>query len=493
MDDHAHRHQPERLTRREREVGELLRHGLTNEEIAARLGISLDGAKYHVSQILSKIGVATREEAAQALAASATRPSRLQWVLIAKVFGAAVVGAAVVGIGLLGFGVLRSSGSPDTSIADASGTLHTYAIPSDEPIDTGGQSPNVDPGSGKLQFPAYLSNIPGIFRGSASPDDIAFVSNGDLWLAWIGSQGAVVLARNAAGTETVSEYAVPAAQQVSRVRIAFDERGRALVAFGSELTLIDPKTLAYKTIYLPTSTATPDMPGGPPPVDTVSTLRVYGETAFVGDFQSDAIRQVSLDSGEVSNVAIPSSFAGPIDDFLVTADRIWLLKTGDGPVGQSEIGELDRANGTLNVINTRVRSAVPYGDGIIAVTWLPDGMSRIDSSGVHQIRSDALDAALIDKLGPDETIHDDGRGGVWLSDVSAKMIAWVDPSTGAADVYALPVWQTSGPISCPPMPPPGNCGPAEVFTQITATAVSPEGDLYFADATMNRVGEIHRP
>ncbi len=37
---------------------------LTNEEIAARLGTSLDGAKYHVSQILSRLGVSSREEAA---------------------------------------------------------------------------------------------------------------------------------------------------------------------------------------------------------------------------------------------------------------------------------------------------------------------------------------------------------------------------------------------------------------------------------------------
>jgi NarL family two-component system response regulator LiaR len=51
-------------TPREREVFELLRLGLTNEEIAERLGISLDGAKYHVSQILSKLGVSSREEAA---------------------------------------------------------------------------------------------------------------------------------------------------------------------------------------------------------------------------------------------------------------------------------------------------------------------------------------------------------------------------------------------------------------------------------------------
>jgi len=58
------RHPPNELTPREREVFALLRRGLTNEEIAKRLDISVAGAKYHVSQILSKLGVAAREEAA---------------------------------------------------------------------------------------------------------------------------------------------------------------------------------------------------------------------------------------------------------------------------------------------------------------------------------------------------------------------------------------------------------------------------------------------
>jgi DNA-binding CsgD family transcriptional regulator len=52
------------LTDREREVLKLLRRDFTNEQIAQHLGISLDGAKYHVSEILSKLGVSAREEAA---------------------------------------------------------------------------------------------------------------------------------------------------------------------------------------------------------------------------------------------------------------------------------------------------------------------------------------------------------------------------------------------------------------------------------------------
>ena len=52
------------LTPREQEVLEYLRRGLTNEQIAQTLGISESGARYHVSEILTKLGVSRREDAA---------------------------------------------------------------------------------------------------------------------------------------------------------------------------------------------------------------------------------------------------------------------------------------------------------------------------------------------------------------------------------------------------------------------------------------------
>jgi DNA-binding CsgD family transcriptional regulator/catechol 2,3-dioxygenase-like lactoylglutathione lyase family enzyme len=52
------------LTPRAWEVLFLLRHGLSNRKIAERLGISVAGAKFHVSEILSRLGVRSREEAA---------------------------------------------------------------------------------------------------------------------------------------------------------------------------------------------------------------------------------------------------------------------------------------------------------------------------------------------------------------------------------------------------------------------------------------------
>lgn len=94
---------PDVLTPKEWEVLELLREDLTNEEIAERLSVTLDGAKYHVSQILSKLYVNSRKEAAL------WRPQepRQWWRMLlplpiaAKAAGVAVISSTVIGLGAL--------------------------------------------------------------------------------------------------------------------------------------------------------------------------------------------------------------------------------------------------------------------------------------------------------------------------------------------------------------------------------------------------------
>ena len=54
---------PEPLTRREREVLQMISAGLGNKEIAGRLSISEHTVKFHVASILGKLGASTRTEA----------------------------------------------------------------------------------------------------------------------------------------------------------------------------------------------------------------------------------------------------------------------------------------------------------------------------------------------------------------------------------------------------------------------------------------------
>jgi dipeptidyl aminopeptidase/acylaminoacyl peptidase/DNA-binding CsgD family transcriptional regulator len=127
---------PDILTPREWEVLALLRENLTNEAIAARLGVTHAAAKYHVSEILSKLGVASREEAAAwepaRELAEAGKPrlrrwwgAGLGWLRPVTVGKAALIGAAVAvvaGLGVLAWGVLRTSGDETALVVAASPT-----------------------------------------------------------------------------------------------------------------------------------------------------------------------------------------------------------------------------------------------------------------------------------------------------------------------------------------------------------------------------------
>jgi len=69
------------LTRREREIAELIAQGLTNRQIAARLFIAERTVDTHVGRILVKLGCANRAQVAAIVAttaaAAASEPSRM--------------------------------------------------------------------------------------------------------------------------------------------------------------------------------------------------------------------------------------------------------------------------------------------------------------------------------------------------------------------------------------------------------------------------------
>jgi len=57
---------PQALSRREEQVLEMTAQGLTNSEMADRLGLSVHGVKFHLATVYRKLGVANRTEAAVA-------------------------------------------------------------------------------------------------------------------------------------------------------------------------------------------------------------------------------------------------------------------------------------------------------------------------------------------------------------------------------------------------------------------------------------------
>ena len=101
----AHEHE---LNGRQRRVLDLLVQSKTNGEVADALGITLDGAKWNVSEILGKLSLASREEAADywrwrnrhgRRAARALRglagPAALKWAA----GGVAAVAVAAIAVG----------------------------------------------------------------------------------------------------------------------------------------------------------------------------------------------------------------------------------------------------------------------------------------------------------------------------------------------------------------------------------------------------------
>ncbi|MEO6043770.1 MAG: LuxR C-terminal-related transcriptional regulator [Tepidiformaceae bacterium] len=120
-------------TERQREVLGLIAAGKTNTEIAEILGLSLAGAKWHVSEILSKLDAESREEAADywrrynGLAPRFARIFRGASALATLRVTAVTAGIAFAGLGVVAAVVLlnQDEGSPSVGTPPAAGNSPT--------------------------------------------------------------------------------------------------------------------------------------------------------------------------------------------------------------------------------------------------------------------------------------------------------------------------------------------------------------------------------
>jgi len=116
-------------TPRQKQVLDLLVRGQTNSQIAAALGISLDGAKWHVSEIITRLGVDSREEAADYWRTQNGIPARLFRAVRALIPGVAVgKAAAAAAVAVLFTGLVAAivyawpGAESDTPPADNTGS-----------------------------------------------------------------------------------------------------------------------------------------------------------------------------------------------------------------------------------------------------------------------------------------------------------------------------------------------------------------------------------
>ena len=162
---------PDILTPREWDVLALLRDGLSNQQIAERLAITERTAKYHVAEIVGKLGVRGREEAAQ------WRPEEAPgWALLGVPFvfmwkkatlaglAAAGAGATFVGVAsvaaLVTWGAIRTTEGADTDMAN-------FSSPS--VLETATPSSEADQDSGFALEGVDLADLEGITLSAVEP------------------------------------------------------------------------------------------------------------------------------------------------------------------------------------------------------------------------------------------------------------------------------------------------------------------------------------
>lgn len=141
------------LTPRQQEILAMIAKGKTNFEIAQQFGMSLDGAKWHVREILAKLNVDSREDAVAEWQRQRSFGARLRVfaraLLPAALLKPVVAGAAAIGVaGAIAVGVVMLQGGDDEPPAAGSPTPASTSTPASGTPDPGSSLKEPLPGDG---------------------------------------------------------------------------------------------------------------------------------------------------------------------------------------------------------------------------------------------------------------------------------------------------------------------------------------------------------
>jgi len=248
------------LNARQRQVMDLIAQGLTNAQIAEALDISLNGAKWHVSEILAACDFESRDEAARYWRHEHGLVRRFQRATRA-IFAPVLLHPIVAGVATLAVGAIAAAGvyafahtgsSPAPSLSTAPPVVATVAAPLTGPVvqdPSISQIQMVDRTSGWAFEGAATATKSGNFalrtddaartwHATAHPwaDDAGLASGTalDLQHAWVVTSTAAAVPTPGTYSETLSVWRTSDGGQTWK---------SAMVPEGgpSEITFIDPK------------------------------------------------------------------------------------------------------------------------------------------------------------------------------------------------------------------------------------------------------------
>ena len=461
------------LTRREREVANLVSQGLTNREIAARLFISERTAESHVEQIRGKLGFHSRAQiAAWVVARSAAHDSgpaagragvistpprgRIRArVSRPLAIGAAVASAAVavllgVTLVLSWLSAMATGGSP--RISTVAGTGQRAFSPD-------GRRASAT----SLVRPLAVAVGPGGEIYIAEGNRVREVRRGGRIATFAGT-GAAGFSGDG-GPATMAQLNMPqglAADSAGNIYIAdtLNHRVRRVAVDGTIMTVAGVGEAGYSGDGGPASQARLHLPIG---------LAVgFGDSLFIADMGNDVVRQVGLD-GAIRTVG-GTGEAGYRGD---SGPALYAVLDGPGGLAFDEEGNLYIAD----TLNERVRR-IDVNDVIETVAGT--GVAGFAGDGDLATNAD-INLASNPFEGIGQGLAVDSRGTLFIADAKNHRIRRV-ASTGMISTLAGGGAATG----------PGDGSPATGarLSMPLGLAVDSQGVVYIADADDNRVRRI---
>ncbi len=393
------------------------------------------------------------------------RRGTLLWVLVlvAGASGAAGVGTAW----------LLSRGGPGSVAGAPSAAAETVFGPGDALL---GEAQPYDPA---VSFPSTVSAL------SNPPSHLLVDASGKLWFPLFTSAGGARLWRYDPATDALSSHELPsspASGLFSAVSAAPD--GHVLLAYGYLVVDFDPASGAFKQFQLPQPPANFAKQSAEPGTWVTDMAVDAGGAVYVSRMNTAALTKVEVSSGTIAEIPLPATF-GTVMEVAAGKDGIYLSNWLDGPGIARQVALLG-PTGTFTSIGGGASGLAVRPDGSVYAATMDRGIAALSSAGVSALAGVDLTANLSGMK--DYVVIDQNSGITWFAGRDVGTIGRLDPGSASASIYQLPAYVVPGSrIFCPP---PGPCQDVVSRTRVDGLAVAPNGDLYFADATRNRIGLI---